>query len=245
MRDVTLRPDATGTWAEISLSSPGALRAGISLLEAGDMALSRRHDLPNRARLLSASGCPERVVGLRQIHSRRVIRVTDQSPEDLAVVEADGMVTDRPTLALTVTVADCLPIFLVDTARGAYGIVHSGWRGTGIVAAALDALREHFGTRPADVAATIGPGIGACCYRVPEERAELFAKEFGPDAVSRGADGEPRLDLRRANADIMRKRGVLEIGVVSECTCCSPRLGSFRRQGPLSYALMCAFLARG
>jgi len=154
------------------------------------------------------------------------------------------MIAELSDVTLTVTVADCLPIFLVDTVTGAFGLVHSGWKGTGIVVDAVAAMTARHGTRPQDVVATIGPGIGACCYRVPEERAALFAERFGAAAVTRDLGPEPRLDLRAANAALLREAGVSEIGVVTECACCSPRLGSFRRQGPESYTLMCAFLAR-
>jgi polyphenol oxidase len=244
MRDVILQPDASETWASLDVSSP-RMRAGISLARAGDMAVGFRHELPFRRRILQAAGVPEPCFGLRQVHSRVVVEVTDQEPEQLAELAADGMIADRAGLTLTVTIGDCLPIFLVDTRSGAFGLVHSGWRGTGIVKDALAAMTARYATRPADVAATIGPGIGTCCYRVPEERASAFAENFGNGAVTRGADGAPRLDLRAANVGLLRQAGVLDIGVVAECTCCSPRLSSFRRQGPEAYTLMLAFLTRG
>ena len=105
-------------------------------------------------------------------------------------------------------------------------------------------MAEAFGTRPADICAAIGPGIGACCYAVPEERAAGFAAQFGADAVVRGAGGTPRLDLRRANVDMLREAGVSDISVVKDCTCCTPSLGSFRRQGAADFTLMLACIGR-
>jgi YfiH family protein len=229
-----------------TFATPGTrLRAGISLLRAGDMALSRRFSLPHRARLLLDLGIPDRnAFAVHQVHSRTVLVVKDGQPEAFAGLDADGLITDRPDAVLTVTVADCLPIFLVDGASGAFALVHSGWKGTGIAAEAVRAMAEAFGSEPSDISAAIGPGIGPCCYAVPEERAVGFAAQFGADAVLRGSGGSPRLDLRRANVTLLQEAGVKEITVVNDCTCCTPSLGSFRRQGPDDYTLMLAFIGR-
>ena len=226
--------------------SPAAapLHAGISLARAGDM--SRRRMGPARSHLFARLSIDEAsVFGLTQVHSRRVLVLDGQTPREVAETEADGMVTRRPDAALTVTVADCLPVFLVDPVTGAFGLVHSGWKGTGIVAAALQSMTAAFGTDPHDVSVTIGPGIGPCCYRVPEERARSFSGTFGASAVTRGDDGAPRLDLRSANVTLLRAAGVREIAVVEDCTCCSPFLSSFRRQGADAFTLMLAFIRRG
>jgi len=223
----------------------GGLRAVISLERAGNMALSRRRDLPWRAGLCSLLGLEEeRVLGLRQVHSQRVVVVDGGQNEALAAEEADGMITDRPDAVLSATVADCLPIFLHDAASGAFGLVHSGWKGTGIVVKALRAMRDRYGTRAQDVAVTIGPGIGPCCYRVPEERADLFARQFGAETVVRNQDGAPSLDLRAANLALLREAGVTAVTVVEDCTGCSEALGSFRRQGPAHYTLMLSCIGR-
>ncbi len=240
---MTLQDSPGGLHCEIPVMP--WISAGISLAAAGDMALSRDRILPWRSRLLARQDIrPDRLYGLRQVHSRRVQLIDEQPPEETAATEADGLLTTNPDAVLSVTVADCLPIFLADRRTGAFGIVHSGWRGTGIVQEALALLSSRFGSRPAEIAAVIGPGIGACCYVVPEERAALFAAEYGPETVVRNDPGQPRLDLRAANTRILLKAGVEEIGVVTDCTSCSKKLGSFRRQGPAGYTLMLAWIGR-
>jgi YfiH family protein len=227
---------------------PVGMRAGISLARAGDMDFTRRDELPWRDRFLAGAGIdPSKAFGLRQVHSRRVVVVDGASPAELAVLEADGMITAEPDAVLTVTVADCLPIFLVDPVSGAFALLHSGWKGTGILAEAIRAMREEFGTRAADVSMTIGPGIGPCCYTVPEERAAGFAEAFGAGAVVRpgpDAHSQPRLDLRAANVELARQAGVREIVVVDACTSCTAELGSSRRQGQGSFTRMLAFICR-
>jgi len=209
-----------------------SLVAGISLARAGDMALSRGLQAPDRRALLDSLGASAaRVFAVHQVHSTEVLVVDHQDPESLALVEADGLVTHRSDVLLTVTIADCLPIFLSDQVTGALGLVHSGWKGTGIVGEALRAMAKAFGTRAQDVGVVIGPGIGACCYTVPQERYERFRVAFGDQAVTRGPGGDYRLDLKAANVRLLEEAGVAKTLVISDCTCCSPALGSFRREG--------------
>jgi hypothetical protein len=243
-RDMRLDLAPGAAWAVIPAGA--GLRAGISLAAAGDMSLSRRHSHPFRRQLLDALGIdPARAYGVRQVHSRTVVALDGLTAEELADVDADGMVTDDPDVLLTVTVADCYPVFLADRSTGAFGLVHSGWKGTGIVTAAVRAMAARFGTRAADLHATVGPGIGACCYHVPEDRATAFARDFGAGVVVRGPEGAARLDLRGANVALLDAAGVGEVTVVTDCTCCTEALGSFRRQGPGAYTLMLAFAGRG
>jgi YfiH family protein len=247
-REFTLAYDAHEISCAIPLGTGGAsagggqLRAGLSLARAGDMSLARRHDAPHRAAFFHAARIPtDRVFGLHQVHSKSVLVIDRQDPESLADVDADGLVTSRGDVFLTVTVADCLPIFLVDQASGAFGLVHSGWKGTGIVVEALHLMAEAFGTRAPDVCAAIGPGIGSCCYTVPPERHEIFRAQFGEHAAVRGPAGDYRLDLKAANVRLMESAGVTRIAVAADCTSCSPALGSFRREGQ-GFRRMLAFI---
>ncbi len=208
------------------------------------MSLARRQELRCRVDLLSALGWqPEKACAVRQVHSRRVLVVDGREPADLEAEEADGLVSSGRDVLLTVTVADCLPIFLADPDAGAFAVVHAGWRGTGIAAVAVQ-LMTGLGARPERISAVIGPGIGPCCYSVPEERYAVFLSEFGEAAALRGADGRFFVDLRRANLSVLEAAGVTRVSVVTDCTCCTPALGSFRRQGPKDFTRMLAFIGR-
>jgi hypothetical protein len=156
------------------------------------------------------------------------------------VLVGDGAVTTAD-LTLTVTVADCMPIFLYDRRRGVKGLLHSGWKGTGILAAAVGRLQREFNSSPESIDVTLGPCIGSCCYRVDEHRAALFAGLWGTEAIVRRNEG-PYLDLRAANEAILRNIGVVNVQVVTNCTACDPAFGSFRRQGPSAYTHMLAWV---
>jgi YfiH family protein len=193
---------------------------------AGDMKNGGQN--PNRLSLFAELGLnPDKVYGLNQVHSRTVLAV---SRDDPPMAEADGMVTSDRDISLSVTVADCLPVFLFDVRTGAFGIVHSGWKGTGIVERAICLLKELWGTEPKCLAAVLGPCIGPCCYQVDAQRAALFEKEFSAEGI-RKSSGSFFLDLKMANIKILSEAGVQNIAVCKDCTFTDEKLGSYRREG--------------
>jgi hypothetical protein len=150
------------------------------------------------------------------------------------------MTNDR-RLALGVTVADCMPIFLHDPQTGAFAALHSGWRGTGIVSDAVRLMQSRFAVAPENLEALLGPSIRSCCYRVDEGRAALFSDLWGERAVVRRDDG-PYLDLLQPNIDLLESHGVNRIAVAAECTACTCSLGSFRREGAERFTRMLAVI---
>ncbi len=123
-----------------------------------------------------------RVVRLRQIHSGISYRVDRLNALALAKEppRGDALFTREAGILLAVETADCVPILLVDTKRRAIAAIHSGWRGTleRIAAKTLGRMQMEFGTRPEDVIAALGPGIGRCCYQVGSDVAREFNAQF-------------------------------------------------------------------
>ncbi len=223
-------PGAEAHWPKAYLS--GRAAGSMSLLsEAGAIARS--------AWLRSLGFDAERALTLTLVHSREVAAA--ESPEELEGVEADGIVSANPELCALVTVADCMPIFLYDSGSGAYGMLHSGWKGTGILVTAARLMAKRYGTKMEKLAVHFGPHIGACCYDVDEARAADFAAEFGPGAVTRG-EGKPRLNLLAANLGLARSLGIGAVGYSRSCTACDESLGSYRREGAQGFTRMAAVI---
>lgn len=116
---------------------------------------------------------------IRQIHSNFVVRVSRDSGGSKPQ-KADGLMTDEPGILLAVQTADCIPVLVADRKRRAVAAFHAGWRGTvkRIVEAGIGRMRLEFGSRPEDLVAAIGPGIGRCCYAVGEEVLSEFESQF-------------------------------------------------------------------
>jgi polyphenol oxidase len=221
-------------------------RALLSLASAGSMRFLGPRGNPERTRLFGELGLEEeRTLALELAHSRNVVfpegaadfeRLADQARLDGG---ADGIVLRDPGLVATVTVADCMPIWILDRSSGAFGVLHSGWKGTGILARAVEELERRFGTCPESVSVILGPAIGPCCYDVPGQRAEAFGAEFGPASIARRG-GRPYLDLLSANLAIAERLGLGSALAIEACTFCDPRFGSYRRQGPGAFTRMLA-----
>jgi YfiH family protein len=117
------------------------------------------------------------LVTLRQIHSDLIHEVSSAPEHSL---RGDALITRAPGLLLAVQTADCIPMLLADSKHRVVAAVHAGWRGTlkRIAAKTLGRMQMLYGTRPADVAAALGPAIGRCCYEVGPEVVQAFAGQF-------------------------------------------------------------------
>ena len=125
-------------------------------------------------------------------------------------------------IAACVSVADCVPVLVADPGSGVVAAVHAGWRGTlaRAAAAAVAALGREAGAPPARLLAAVGPSIGPCCYEVSQDLAARFRDELGPAVVREGE--RPRVDLWRANAEVLAAAGVPEdrVELLRRCTAC-------------------------
>lgn len=163
----------------------------------------------------------------------------------------DGIITKNKNLIPSVTVADCMPVYLYEPATGVFGIVHSGWKGTGIAVEAIRLAEKNYGAKAENFCIAIGPHIRSCCYIVNQERADFFSENFTPDCVeplsfvqsagvvwNNGGGKLYRLSLEKANIAIIKKAGVPmeNIFVHQDCTCCSKdgMYGSNRRETSLA-----------
>ncbi len=125
----------------------------------------------------------------------------------------DGHLTSDAGTMLLVTVADCIPIYLVAPARRVVGLLHAGWRGTtaGILRRGIERLTGECHIRAADIVMHCGVGICGSCYEVGSEVMD------GCGMAHSGA-GPWRLDLRARLADEAQQMGLREVTVSTWCT---------------------------
>lgn len=157
-----------------------------------------------------------RVVHGRQVHGARVALHRETGPGLHLVGACDGHATDAPGVLLTVSLADCVPVFVVHPRRRAVALLHAGWRGTaaGILERGLETLAGRLAADPDDVHLHLGPAICGDCYEVGPEvhRALGLAEPEGPRPV----------DLREVLARRARDSGVAGHRITSSewCTRC-------------------------
>ena len=189
----------------------------------------------NRKKFFGRLGIdPTRVAVARQCHSASVAYARDPG----AYEAVDGLMTDQTNVWLTISIADCVPVLVVDQRRRVIGGFHAGWRGTaaGIVAQGIEAMVKKFGARPEDMYAFIGPSARSCCYEVGPEVAEVFQ-----NGVIERRDGKTWLDLKKANFRQLTDGGIPEnqIEMNPSCTICNgDQFHSYRRDRERSGRMM-------
>ncbi len=199
-----------------------------------NLALNDRETMDNVEKnigvLASALGFdPGKLVMTRQIHSDIVRVVTEKDCSGLChrdYPECDGLVTNTPGVSLLVFTADCTPLLFHDPVTGAVGAAHAGWRGTAkaIGVQCVEAMVKHFGSKPEDIRAAIGPNIAQCHFETDGDVPEAMRAAFGPGAEpyieKRGE--KYHVDIKGINALALRRSGVRHIDISSDCTFCQP-----------------------
>jgi YfiH family protein len=202
-------------------------------LAVGDDARNVRENL---ARARQAIGV-QSILLMNQIHSDKILTITGERTPPRRL-EGDACITDRAGLALGLTVADCLPVYIYGAYADCIGIAHCGWRGTAARLAEKTArqMSRRFHVRLSDLRFALGPCICPNCCEVGEDVQREFDKSFpwpgrffssGPGAVPAGHSpianrhspfAKYRLDLRAANRWLLAKIGLLETKSIERCT---------------------------
>jgi len=206
----------------------GVSRAPYDGLNVGDLVGDREEDLLRNLNLVKdAFAIPDgRLILMRQVHGDRIHVIDEDGPLPEGLSECDGLITDRPGVALGIRTADCVPLFCVDRTRRVIGAAHAGRRGTalGIAARMVATLTERFSSRPEDILAVIGPAIGPCCYQVDTPVFDAFSAMPGADLFLRPCPEKGRwmLDLALANRLQIREAGVPSKNIYASglCTAC-------------------------
>ena len=179
---------------------------------------------------------PEKYVMTRQIHSDIVRVVTEEDCNGFFhrdYPECDALVTNSPGVTLLIFTADCTPILFHDPVTGAVGAAHAGWRGTArqIGAKTVESMIRHFGCKPENIRAAIGPNLSQCHFEtdldVPAAITANYGDEVLPLIRQKGEKYYP--DLKAINALSLRRVGLRNIEISESCTWCeSHRFWSHR-----------------
>jgi hypothetical protein len=165
----------------------------------------------------------EDLVSPTQRHTANVQRVGHGDRGSICE-SCDTLLTDTPGVPVLLRFADCTPILIYDPAHRAFALVHSGWRGTVQAAAraAVEALEQSFGSRPADLVAAVGPSIGPCCYEVGDEVTGAVRAAFddADGLLPVVTNGRHHFDLWAANRRWLEQAGVGTVEVAGLCTAC-------------------------
>jgi YfiH family protein len=222
------------------LQKYSGVRAFVSEKKDGSMCLSgltgARGNAPdpknasNRKQYLEKLGLWKKsIISGQLVHGNKVAFVDKNSPA--YVLETDGLVTTDLQVVLTVTIADCYPVFFYDKKQRMIGLAHVGWQGAvqDVVSAVVRLMQEK-GSHPEDIIVVTGPGICAQHYTIPEERVDLFNRYSG---VLSQKGGAIHLDIKKIISQQLEINGVRIFIDESVCTYEHPdKYFSYRRDKP-------------
>jgi polyphenol oxidase len=134
----------------------------------------------------------------------------------LQVEGVDGWVTVTPGVLLTVTVADCIPVYLAVPGRGV-ALLHAGWRGVagGILSRGVQTLVAATSTDAGSIVMHCGVGICGPCYEVGSE--VMAGCGLPPDGP-----GPWHVDLRQVLARQAGALGIRRLTVSGRCSAHEP-----------------------
>lgn len=189
----------------------------------------------NRTLLAGQTGiAPDMFLYASQVHSGDVTVIDEVAVRKGVLTgnpQTDAMVTGLTGICLMVMVADCVPVVLFDPVRKVSAVIHAGWRGTvqNISSKTVLVMTEHFGCRPSDVLAGIGPSIGPCCYEVGADVEKQVLENFGTISgyiVPQKNSAKPHFDLWFANQRQLTDAGIRpeNIETAELCTLCNSGL---------------------
>lgn len=147
----------------------------------------------------------------RQVHGTEIR--WQQPACGLVVQQAiDGHATEEPATLIAITVADCVPVYLVDPVGRRAALVHAGWRGTaaGILPKAIELLKGR-GSVVDNLLVHCGVGICGRCYEVGSEVFQALG-------LPRPESGKARLDLREVLGRQAKQAGVSHVSTSDHCS---------------------------
>jgi YfiH family protein len=153
----------------------------------------------------------DRLVVSRQVHGH-VVGVHTSVPPGVTLLDGqDAHATANRGVALALTVADCVPVYLIDPRARTIALAHCGWRGIagGVLERAVEALAGLRESHVADIVMHCGISICGECYEVGSEVVV---------ALGGKGEGPAHVDLRHALVNRARALGIRQVTVSPWCS---------------------------
>lgn len=224
--------------------------AGLSNVNEGNMKFREDETdddtQKNRKNLCDAQNIPyENLISAQLVHGKDVVFVKNM--EDRIVAKTDALVTNVKDLYISVTVADCFPVFFYDPVAEIVAVAHAGWRGVvaGIIPKTI-AKMEELGSSAKDIHISVGPGISKKNF---EFSYLEMTQEFGHFAQDRYIEKTSTMEKVKIDLPMMINDQLINAGASLEnlkisriCTYDDEDFFSARRHGGDSYNAMLAVI---
>lgn len=196
----------------------------------------------------------QRICNLLQINCENVVRPYQTHTDNIKKIEyekgiypenlknVDGLITSEKQKVLSLTFADCIPIYLFDKEKNIIALIHSGWVGTTkrILKKAIEKLQEECKCQTKDIICAFGPSIRQCHFEVDKDVRDVFyetfkdMKDINEIIKDNKETGKSYIDTIKINKNILKEKGILEENIIdcNVCTLCScDNIHSYRKEG--------------
>ena len=204
---------------------------------------SMKFSSKNRERFFNKLGIDKNLIVRADLVHENKVKLVSYKDAGKLVEKTDGLLSKEKNLFLTITTADCLPIFIYDPKKEIIGLIHGGWKSlaNNILAKAVKDLSGN-------TLVGIGPGISQCHFEVKQDLVQKFLDQriFTPEVILR-KDNKLFLDLKKLAKFQLIELGIREenIELNQECTfCLSDKYFSFRRDKPENVQTMLAIIGQ-
>lgn len=217
---------------------------GLSDKNDGQMRLNDGVAIENRKKFFDKAGIKiEDVVSARLAHGNQ-IKTIDYNDKGKIIDNIDGLITNKRNLFLTITVADCLPIYFFDFQKEIIGIAHAGWKGIllNISGEMINKMKEIYKSDFKDIAVYIGPHIQKCHFEAKDDLIKKF-DEYRDFIIKR--NNLAFIDLVGIAKMQFEQAGIKSenITISNKCTYCeNQKYFSFRRDKPEKVEAMAAYI---
>lgn len=181
----------------------------------------------------------ENLVSAGLVHGDKIAIVSAKDAGKI-IPETDALITRDKNVFLSVTFADCLPIFYFVPSHNIVGLAHAGWRGAAknLAAKMLQVFSKEFQVKPSEILVAIGPHICQQHYQVGPEVAQAFGEY--PEALD-----NDYLDLEQVVKTQLLDAGVLSANISTSDLCTFERddlFFSYRRDKSQDLQIMLAVI---
>jgi len=201
-----------------------------------------KNDFANQQVFFESQNLANRkIISANLTHGDNIVIVDNSTPEHM-IQNCDALITSDKNCLLTVTVADCLPIYFYGPIQKVVALAHAGWRGVlnNISSKTVLKLITELNCEAKNIRIFIGPHIQKCHFEVQDDVASQFDSKYIIET-----SGKKYINLANAVKDQLIKAGVPanNISISSECThCLSNKYFSWRRKRDKIIKAMIAYI---
>lgn len=181
-----------------------------------------------------------------QTHTKNIRKVNNETGIfNKDFIDIDGLITNKKERVLSLTFADCMPIYSFDKEKNIIGNIHSGWQGTTkkIAKEAIIFMKKEYNCNPKDIICVIGPTIRKCHFEVQQEVKDIFYNKFKymdniDNIITYNKETKSYfIDTVEINKNLLQEEGILKENISDSaiCTFCNSNIThSFRKDGKKS-----------